>query len=155
MERRKCRDCDAPFRYKCGKCRKIYQSLQSLRSHQKYLCYNAAPLLYCNDCSYKNRVKGNLVVHMLSSHADPSLIKTHKCSKCSNTYKFRHHMLHHERLCGEHNLLQCQSCSYTANGIHRLRVHVRNLHSKPKFPTCKGFKRDQCLEKPPGKEKES
>lgn len=125
----KCRKCKTAFQYRCGMCGNLYKSMHALRYHQKVRC-NKQPSLSCAHCDLKTRVKSDLIMHMEAKHLDLHSKNIHKCSICGNGYKYRKHMLYHERNCGKTAYLKCKFCSYTSNYSENLRKHVQRKHSK-------------------------
>lgn len=100
-----CSKCQRALQYKCTKCNIIYKTISSFKYHKKIRC--------------------NKEVEHLDAHSK----KLHKCSKCDNSYKYRKHMLHHERSCGRTAFLKCKSCTYTSKDLYHLRAHFRNIHT--------------------------
>lgn len=107
----KCRKCKTYLEYQCGKCGRLYKTLQTLKYHQTTRC-NEGPK------THRKRI------------VKPNLPKFHKCSKCGNDFVARSDMRRHEKVCGKPATLQCQLCPYATSYSQNLRRHIRQRHTE-------------------------
>lgn len=62
-------------------------------------------------------------------HAD-QMEDRYKCSKCSKTYRWKHHLVEHVKAsCGQMKAECCPYCSYKSNRKWNLKSHVKRIHS--------------------------
>ncbi|XP_017887207.1 longitudinals lacking protein-like isoform X16 [Ceratina calcarata] len=54
----------------------------------------------------------------------------YKCSKCSKSYRWKHHLVEHMKVsCGQKKAECCPYCSYKSNRKWNLKSHIRRMHA--------------------------
>ncbi|EFN84262.1 Longitudinals lacking protein, isoforms F/I/K/T [Harpegnathos saltator] len=72
-----------------------------------------------SDVSRKSRLR----------HVD-QIAGRYKCSKCSKSYRWKHHLVEHVRAsCGQKKAECCPYCSYKSNRKWNLKSHIKRIHA--------------------------
>lgn len=134
-----CPECKTAFKHKCGKCMKIYSSVEILKKHLK-TCGRSESFklsllhLSCDSCSYKTDRKSRLSNHILAKHLprDPNL---NKCKKCGRSYSWRSDLLKHLKICNKSKDIKkslqrysCDLCAFKSDRKYRLADHIQVKH---------------------------
>ncbi|CAK9815820.1 Longitudinals lacking protein, isoforms F/I/K/T [Anthophora plagiata] len=54
----------------------------------------------------------------------------YKCSKCSKSYRWKHHLVEHVKAsCGQKKAECCPYCSYRSNRKWNLKSHMKRIHA--------------------------
>ncbi|XP_020288351.1 zinc finger protein 629-like [Pseudomyrmex gracilis] len=54
----------------------------------------------------------------------------YKCSKCSKSYRWKHHLVEHTKAsCGQTKAQCCPYCSYKSNRKWNLKSHIKRIHA--------------------------
>lgn len=54
----------------------------------------------------------------------------YKCSKCSKSYRWKHHLMEHVKAsCGQKKAECCPYCSYRSNRKWNLKSHMKRIHA--------------------------
>ena len=117
----------------------------------------------CDQCSYKDNVKSNLVRHKQSNHEGVRFecdkcsykfrrlenLKDHKqsvhegilraCDHCKFTTKWRPHLIKHKKIHteNENTLSKCGQCGIMFRNDLVLKVHIGKMHKKGKMVDVK------------------
>lgn len=82
--------------YKCQSCKKIFNSLYWLETHQKLHCLKQKIAFYCAHCSYRCYRKQKIEDHLRCTHVHIYTGKRLNCQMCgtkwSNIFKFNDHI---------------------------------------------------------------
>ncbi|XP_071806934.1 uncharacterized protein [Asterias amurensis] len=133
-------------RFPCDLCSKTFTSLKGVQSHQRFRCSHLhnrkksptrAHTFQCTDCKIVCKNRKVLLEHM-STH---SLIRSHKCHKCSKTYKtstsLYRHVQKHKSI-----FLACTQCNFKTQWKSSLKNHVNTKHNGKE--SLEYFKCSQC-----------
>lgn len=130
-----CSRCKSALLYKCGRCMRIYQRIDSLQKHLRLEC-DKKPNFFCDDCNYKAHQKSSLVIHINTKHLprDPNL---NKCVKCEKNFSDRSNLRKHSKICGLPPHLRrlsrpvrffCSHCDYSTAYNRNLKKHIQSKH---------------------------
>ncbi|CAL7939895.1 unnamed protein product [Xylocopa violacea] len=90
-------------------------------------------------CSYEASYYGSKrkpVRLFRNKSADP-LGGRYRCSKCSKSYRWKHHLVEHVKMsCGQKKVECCPYCSYKSNRKWNLKSHMRRIHADESFYSC-------------------
>lgn len=128
-----CHRCKGPLRYRCPQCLKIYNKINSLRSHLSAEC-NKEPKFCCEHCNYKCYQQRVLTKHVQARHLprDPD---SNKCSKCGKSFSSEDYLRSHVKICAHQTrwdsnrkAMYCDYCGYEARHKSNLTSHILSNH---------------------------
>ena len=74
-------------KYKCEKCDRSYITLAHFIRHQR-LEAQKDPILKCDLCNYRSRVRSSLFRHVHSKHSKIKLGRKYECDRCKRNYNW-------------------------------------------------------------------
>ncbi|XP_017756814.1 PREDICTED: zinc finger protein 64 homolog, isoforms 1 and 2-like [Eufriesea mexicana] len=83
-------------------------------------------------CSYEANYFGSdrKSVRVFRNKSTDPLADRYKCSKCSKSYRWKHHLVEHVKAsCGQKKAECCPYCSYRSNRKWNLKSHMKRIHA--------------------------
>nr|XP_012150741.1 PREDICTED: longitudinals lacking protein, isoform G-like isoform X15 [Megachile rotundata] len=85
-----------------------------------------------NSCSYGATYfeSDRKPVRVFRNKSTDPVMGRYKCSKCSKSYRWKHHLVEHVKaFCGQKKAECCPYCSYRSNRKWNLKSHMKRIHA--------------------------